>query len=399
MTVIRRIKNIYQPVIVNAASQWRKSLGGVTRIGVTGSVGKTSTKDFIHAVLKTKLSGAVSFSTTNNDYSVARTLIRTRPWHDYCVQEVGASEPGSLGPALNVLRPSIGVLTHIGSDHYSGFRGTEGVAREKSKLISILPADGLAVLNIDDRQIAAIAKETRVQTLTYGRDTSANIRAMNVRSAFPQCLTFDVLNSDVGDEAVHVKTKLYGEHMLYSVLAALAVGTRLGVPLEDGARAIRSVVSEHGRMRYYETSKGICFIDDSFKASYWSLSAIYEFLNAAEAPRKWLVIGSVSDHTVKPAKLARRLIENSGRCADHIVLIGKYTRYMVPENGVNLFETVAAADRFLHSALRPGDLVFVKGIHRRDHLSRLIFSHMREVTCWREDCRLFPPCYTCRHLG
>ncbi|CAN5348015.1 hypothetical protein BH24PSE2_BH24PSE2_11670 [soil metagenome] len=396
-SLLRRVKELYQAPAVRFARIYRRRLRHTHVVGITGSCGKTSAKDFTAAVLSERFAGRKSYDTTNNAYSVARTLLATRPSHGFCVQEVGAFRPGAMDPAIAALQPTIAVMTMIGSDHVKSFRGPEAVALEKRKLVDALPADGTAVLNADDPRIADIAAQAKVRVLTFGRSESADLRADHVVGRYPDRLGFDVV---YGDERVHVQTQLLGEHLLTSLLAAIAVGVVAGVPLDMAARALGRVPASEGRMQLVETPGGPTFIDDSYKASYWSLGAVFEFLRTARAERTWLVLGTVADHEFRRRKLYRMLVEQALGNVDHLVCIGQSAHYAPESDGrVHTFERVQEADEFLHAELRRGDLVLVKGSNRADHLARLVLSHLQPVTCWREACGLSIHCSACRLLA
>jgi len=393
-----RLKRLYQPPAVEAARLYRRLLDGKQVIGITGSCGKTSAKDLTAAVLGSTLRGAKSYDTTNKAYSIARTLFRTRPWHDFVVQEIGASDPGSLDRPVAVLRPTIAVITIIGKDHVSALRDEDAVLLEKRKIADALPPGGVAVLNADDPRLAALAQSLPVRVVTFGRSPEAHLRATAVSAAYPRRLCFD-LSCD--GERLHVETRLLGEHLLPSALAALAVAHVAGVPLSRAAAALAEVDATRGRMCPIETPEGITFVDDSYKAPYWSLEKVFEFLRSARAPRKWLVLSTVSDTKyLRNRTLYARLTRQALESVDRVVFIGDPAMRWVESNErVRAFATVGEAHAFLASELRAGDLVLVKGTNRRDHLIRLIAVRTQHVGCWREDCRLDIDCRRCRYVS
>lgn len=393
-----RLKRLYQPPAVEAASLYRRLFYRKHVIGITGSCGKTSSKDLTAAVLGATLRGAKSYDTTNNDYSIARTLFRTMPWHDFLVQEIGAFDRGGLDRPVAVLRPTIAVITIIGNDHVSSFRDGNAVLLEKRKLVDALPADGVAVLNADDSRLAALAHSLPVRVVTFGRAPEADVRASAVDATYPRRLSFDL---SCNGEHLRVETRMLGEHLLPSALTALAVAHVAGVPLSRAAAALEDADPTPGRMCPIETPGGITFIDDSYKAPYWSLQSVFEFLRSAQAPRKWLVLHSVSDtKNVRNRSLYTRLTRWALESVDRAVFIGEAAVLSVASsNSVRAFATVREAHEFLAAELRAGDLVLVKGNNRTDHLIRLIAARTRKVRCWREDCRLQIDCRRCRHVG
>jgi UDP-N-acetylmuramoyl-tripeptide--D-alanyl-D-alanine ligase len=271
------------------------------------------------------------------------------------------------------------------------------VVQEKRKLIDGLPNDGIAVLNGDDPYLADIADHASVRVIRFGRTPRADVRATDVAACYPDRLSFTVTCH--GEEA-RVRTRLLGEHQLVPVLAALAAGRALGVPLAAAVRAIEACEPPRGRMEPIELADGLTFINDSYKAPYWSLEAVFEFMRRARAERKWIVFGPISDHPMNPRRLYRHVAKGALASCDRAVLIGKFAHH-VPDTGgrIRAFAHVHEADAFLREALAPGDLVLVKGNNVETHLARLFLSRAQAVTCWREDCGLAIDCRSCRRLA
>jgi UDP-N-acetylmuramoyl-tripeptide--D-alanyl-D-alanine ligase len=397
VSLTRRLKGLYQRPAIEVARRYRRLLTDTHVVGVTGSCGKTSVKDFTAAILSRKLSGRSSYDTTNGIYSIARTLLATRPTYDFVVQELGAFQPGGLDKLLQLLRPSVGVITVIGNDHYGSFKGGAGVFQEKRKLIDSLPNDGVAVLNIDDPHLEDLAKGVSVRMVSFGRSPQADVRATNVTASYPERLSFTI--SCAGEE-FRVYTRLLGAHQLVAVLASIAVGHALGITLAEAVHAIEACSSPPGRMELVELADGVTFINDSYKAPYWTLDSVFEFMGSARATRKWIVLGTISDHPLRPRTLYRRVTAAALESCDRAVFIGPNARY-APESGgrVSSFETVQEANDFLNAHLYNGDLVFIKGNNLGEHLPRLFLSRMQAVTCWRDDCRRAIDCRTCRRLA
>lgn len=393
----RRVKGLYQRPAMELARAYRPYLAHHHVIGITGSSGKTTAKDVTAAVLSTSLAGPKSYDTTNGAYSIARTLLATRPYHDFCVQEVGAFCPGSLDPLLRILRPTVGAITVIGNEHYGSFKGMEGVVREKRKLVDILPTDGIAVLNVDDPYLADVASNAHVRVVRFGRSQAAEVRATDVAACYPDRLSFTV--SCRGEEA-RVQTRLLGEHQLVPVLTAIAIGHALGVPLDSAIHAIESCASTRSRMELVETKDGVTFINDSYKLPYWTLESVFDFMRNARAGRKWIVLGQISDHAIRPGQLYRRLAKSALASCDQAVFIGRSTHH-APESGgrIHSFAHVREADAFLRAELAAGDLVLIKGNNVGEHLVRLFLSRTQTVSCWREDCGLAIDCRSCRRLA
>lgn len=144
-----------------AASRWRRRLTRTTFIGVTGSGGKTTTKDLIAAILSTELRGTKSPASWNHGPALGKTILRTRPRDDFCVVEIATGLPGTVADLAGLVQPSIAVVTAIGADHYTVFRTLEETAAEKRSLVKALPLDGTLVTNADDPHAAAMARGSK----------------------------------------------------------------------------------------------------------------------------------------------------------------------------------------------------------------------------------------------
>jgi UDP-N-acetylmuramyl pentapeptide synthase len=388
-------------VLIRAAALHRRRLREVTRVGVTGSCGKTVTKQLVTAVLATRGPGTRTPAGYNSLVTTARALLATSPRDSFCVVELGVWRPGSLVRPLALLRPQVGIVTAVGTDHYSAFRGADAVAAEKGRLVRALPADGTAVLNADDERVRAMAALGPARVLTFGRCAGADVRARDVSAAWPDRLGFVVAHAG---QRVAVRTRLVGAHLLPSVLAAIAAGVALGVRLEDAARAVESVDPEPLRMQPVEAPGGITFIRDEMKAPVWSLPAVFEFLREARAPRKVLVLGSLSDYPGATGKRYPRVAREALAAADRVVFVGPHAASAAKaappgSDALVTLPTVREAAAFLERDLRPGDLVLLKGSDKVDHLGRLVLSRLREVTCWRDRCGRAQVCDLCELLA
>jgi UDP-N-acetylmuramoyl-tripeptide--D-alanyl-D-alanine ligase len=395
-------KAAYRGPLIHAAKWWRRLLGRTCFIGVTGSAGKTTTKELLHAALAGRHRCTKNADTNNQLYSIARTLVSIAPGTRFCVQEVGASEPGGLDPMLKLLKPQVGVVTNVGTDHFKAFRTREAVAAEKSRLIASLPADGIAVLNADDDLVAAMARNCRARVVTYGLHGNAMYQADLLATRWPDRLGMRIRH---GGDCAQVETLLHGRHHAGNVLAAVATACSLGIPLDDAAQAVSRHGPLLGRMSVHSSARGITFIRDDWKAPHWSLPSAFDFIAEARAPRKLIVIGTISDYGGNASKLYRRSVARALEAADHVVLIGPRAASLASRSGaaadgrLAAFDTVRDAAAWLDNFARRGDLVLLKGSILADHLARLALAMDREVGCWRHRCGRHIFCDHCRLLG
>ncbi len=369
-------------------------------VGVTGSCGKTTTKELIGAILATKGRCRKSNKTHNNPVLVAETIFTIRPWHRFCVHELGAPRPGVLAKSVKMLRPQIGVVTHIGYDHRASFRSLEATAMEKGILVESLPKYGTAVLNADDRLVLGMRERTRARVITYGLSTGAMVQGGDPLCAWPERLS---LTARYGTERVRIHTRLLGEQWAYAVLAALATGIALGISLEECARAVETVEPVEGRMSPHQTAEGITFIRDDWKAPLWTISASLRFMQTARANRKVVIIGTISDYPGSSSKKYRGLARQALEVAEKVIFVGNLAHQALKarshpdDDRIVAFDTVYQLNLFLRSYLKTGDLVLLKGSGTADHLQRLVLSRTNDIDCWRVSCGKPIFCTSCEN--
>ena len=367
------VRDVLLYVGVEFARAHRRRLKDTAFVGVTGSAGKTTTKELTAAVLGTQLSGTWTEGNVNNLGSLGRTILRTKARHDFCVLEVAAWYPGSVARVARLVQPTIAVVTRIGLDHYKAFRSREATALEKRALVDALPPDGYAILNADDPHTIGMAEGFAGRVISFGESPSADVRATELSSAWPEPLVFR-LHHDGRDWPV--RTRLYGKHFAGAVLAAVGVAVAVGVPIERALEAVAAFEPVPGRMSPVP-HRGATFMRDDSKASLWSFEAVFEFLADAQAERTLLVVGTLSDYAGPASRRYRALAEQALAVVDELVFVGPNSRYGLAARGgvaerVRAFETLGEAREYLEGELRPGDLILVKGSRRADGLGRLV---------------------------
>jgi aminoacyl-tRNA hydrolase len=391
VSVHNHAKRAYRPAGALVGAQVRRQIRRrLTMVGVTGSCGKTTTKDLIATILATRHGVVKSAGEGNALKSVVSTVLRAAGgWHRFGVQELGATGPNSLDELLAVTQPDIGVVTSIGDDHISAFQTREGTAREKAKLITSLPAHGCAILNADDPLVAAMATVSPAPVLTFGVRETASVRAIDVQGCWPERLSFTVQH---GGEAMRVRTRLCGLHWVSSVLAAIATGVACGIPLQEAAAAVERVDPWEGRMSPALDGHGVTFIRDDWKAPLWTFGPAFDFMRDAEARRKIVIVGTISDLRGDPARKYAGVARRAAEVADYVFFVGPWSsralraRRGPDDDTIRAFASVKAAHAFCQTFLRAGDLVLLKGSNPADHLVRIVLARRREVACWRDRC-------------
>ena len=391
------------PILRQLAVWHRRRLDRTTFIGVVGSAGKTTTKRMTAAVLSSRYRGSARRGTANYAHSISESVLMARRADGFCVVELSAGTgPDSLCKPLDLLKPTIGVVTCIGTDHYSSFGSQDAIALEKGRLIRELPETGVAVLNADDPRVIAMRTGCRARVISFGLTADADVRAEAVRATWPDRLSFELVHK--GDR-LPVQTQLCGTQSIGSALAAAAVGIAMDIPLTDIVRSLGTVEPFMARMSPLELPDGVTFIRDDWKASMHTIAPALEFLRAARAARKIAVIGTISDYSGSSRTQYARTARYALEVADLVVFVGPRSfgalraRPQHQPERLRAFSTVEAATSFLAAFLKSGDLVLLKGSNPADHLYRIALSRTSTVLCWREDCGKGIFCDACSLVG
>jgi UDP-N-acetylmuramoyl-tripeptide--D-alanyl-D-alanine ligase len=179
-------------VALAAAMRRRRRLDHVLFVAVTGSSGKSTTKELVAAVLGSRFSGTRTPGNFNTPTGIARTVLRTSPAQDFCAIELGTQRPGMLREQVDLVRPRVGIVTTVGLDHLREFQSAEAIAREKQVLVEALPVDGVAILNADEPTVLAMGRSCEGRVVTFGLDEKADFSAVDVDSSWPASLSFTV---------------------------------------------------------------------------------------------------------------------------------------------------------------------------------------------------------------
>lgn len=319
-------------------------------IGVTGSAGKTSTKDFILAVLRSSFRLAHgAFKSFNNDMGVPVTMANAPDECDAIVLEMGMRGLGEITRLCQVGRPNVGVVTIVGDAHGDRVGGIEGVATAKSELVLALPTDGVAVLNADDHRVAAMATLTAARVVTYGQAEGSTVRFTIVGVDGDGCCTVDFTADGTTARAV---LTVPGPHMASNACAAVAAGLACGVSLEAAVVALASVEMAGQRVQWRTSKSGLRILDDSYNANPSSMTAALHTLRASSATHHVAVLGAMAEIT-QPEASHRRVWQLA--CDMDIDVIALETDLYGPVVS-SLEEAVSAV-----AGLGPDTAVLVKG--------------------------------------
>jgi UDP-N-acetylmuramoyl-tripeptide--D-alanyl-D-alanine ligase len=381
---------------------WRRLMFRTTVIAITGSVGKSTTKECLAAILATQGSTVWTVNNMNGPLGASRALLRLRPRHRFAVIEMGTEGPGHIGKLARLVRPDIGIVVAVARTHTNNFATLEDTALEKGALIAQLSRRGVAILNGDDERVRGIALRAKGRLLIYGQTPDDDVVASDVTSVWPERLSFSVRS---GDNTLPVRTQLVGKHWLSSALAALTAAQACGVPLSTAVEVIESVAPFVGRMQPVALPSGAVVIRDEENGSIDTINAMVEVMREATARRKILIFSDMTDEKRKTRQRLRAMGAMAAELTDFAVFVGEHGHHsrkaavlagMDPAN-VHDILTVQLAAEFLKDKLGPGDLVFIKG-RGPDHLSRIVFAQYGEIGCWTMTCRRRPVCDLCDRL-
>lgn len=380
--------------IAIAVQRFWRSFGRTLRIGITGSAGKSTTRALLGVILE---SHGMTRSPDDNGFRLlSRRALTAGPWYRYWVQELATAGPGTIGQALRIFKPQIAIVTTIGDDHYTAFRGREAIADEKATLVSALPPGGWAVLNADDPLVSAMAVPPAVHQLTYGRAPNADLRAL--ASSWEWDRGFSVEAAYQGEHCT-LETGLVGEHWETAVLAAAAGALAAGLSLADCRAGLAHVKPLDGRLSVHPSAGGVTFLRDDWKAPVWSLDLAFEALRRAGPGRKIAVIGTLSDYAGSTSPKYRRAARMALESADLVLFVGanaENAKRAAPEDDrLQAFGTVLEVQEHLEKTLRAGDVVLLKGSLKADHLERLVLARNGGQACWRAACGLMHGCAAC----
>ena len=325
-------------------------------VGITGSNGKTSTKELTAAVLGVRHRVLKSEGNLNTETGLPLSLLRLEPDHTAAVLEMGMQGPGEIARLAELARPRIGIVTMIGSVHLEHFDSREGLARAKGELVAALPPDGLAVLNAEDEWFGLLRDLSRAPVVGFGLD-AGDFRA-------DSCRLLAGGGSVLSIAGVDVRIGLAGRHQARNALAALAAGRFAGVPVTEAAGALAGVSVEH-RLKTICAPGGYTVVDDSYNASPESMLAAFELL--AERPRSGRLLAVLGEMR-ELGQAAGSAHESIGRRAREVfariaVLDAGMGRLLAQAAGGDLLPDKPAAVRWVHDHAQPGDVLLIKASH------------------------------------
>ncbi len=342
-------------------------------IAVTGSNGKTSTKDMISAVLSSKYHVLKTQANYNNEIGLSKTLFNISDVHHVAIVEMGMRGRGEIAALAKVALPTIGVVTNVGETHLELLGSIENIATAKAELVEAIPQNGLVVLNADNKYVKSMASKAKSQVITFGIENQADVQAVDL--FFDEAKT--TFHCCYRNQDFIVSVPAIGIHNVYNALAAIAVGLHLGLTEEQIRIGLSSF--QPGEMRLHIKKIGqYIFIDDAYNASPMSMKAAIDSMRHIAKGRMVAVLGdmlelghvSESAHQEIGTYLANANVQV-------VVTVGKLARLIAESAKVSGIKVVKAcmshdeAQMFLTEFLQPGDTVLIKG-SRGMHMEKIL---------------------------
>jgi UDP-N-acetylmuramoyl-tripeptide--D-alanyl-D-alanine ligase len=344
------------------AAVLRRHWGGRV-IGVTGSAGKTTTKEAIAQVLSRRYNVLKSKGNLNNHIGLPLQLLKLQPEHQVAVIEMGMSHKGEIAALAQIAVPNWGVVTNVGNAHAENFAdGIAGIARAKFELVTALPTDGVAFLTADDPYVSQFGRDFHGKAVYFGTGPIVDLRATNIEEAGGNGVRF---LAQAGEQNVPVQLQLIGRHNVMNALAAIAVGLEAGISLDESAAALAEMQPGDKRGETMDFA-GARIINDCYNSNPEALKSMIRALAATPATRRILVAGEMLELGPTAPEMHRDCgreaalvgidlvvgVRGNGRCiVDGAIAAGAKALY---------FETPQEAGAWLRSTLKPGDAVLLK---------------------------------------
>lgn len=357
------------------AAAWLRSRYHGTVVGVTGSAGKTTTKDVIAALLSTAFPVGKTTGNFNNHVGLPLSLLRLPDHSQIAVLELGMNHAGEIRDLAKIARPSIAVVTNVGYAHIENFDSIDGIMRAKRELVEALPPDGVAVLNADDPLVASMAAHHPGKVVTFGLSAAAELHAENVKQ------TSDGVSFTV--QGTEFETTMLGRPAVLNVLAGLAVAREFGLSLPSLVAAVKAI--QPGKMRGERLMhNGVTLWNDCYNANPEAMKAMIEVLREAPARRRVAVLGEMRElghaantlhYEVGQFAAAARLDYVIGITGAASQIVSGAQAGGVPPSHTAFFENPEEAGRFVRTLAQAGDAILWKG-SRGTHVEKALEAYL-----------------------
>lgn len=336
-------------------------------VGITGSVGKTSTKDMVACAVGTRYRVLKTEGNFNNEIGVPLTVLNLNSTHEAAVVEMGMSSIGEISRLTAIVKPHIAIITNIGISHIEKLGSRQNILKAKMEILEGLDRDGLVILNGDDTLLRGARSFVSFRTKLYGLEEECDYQAYNIKALGEDGSDFDIL---VGGSEYRVHVPLPGIHNVYNALAAIAAGCELKVPMKDIVSGISQFSPSKMRLNIFERD-GIKIIDDVYNANPQSMEAAIGVLcDISEGARKIAVLGDMLELGDWAGKAHYDVGKfAAGKGVDYIITVGQNARQIAQgalEGGCGKertasFGTIEEALKYANEIITQGDIILVKG--------------------------------------
>lgn len=335
-------------------------------VGITGSVGKTSTKEMIAAVLEEKYNVLKTKGNFNNELGVPLTVFGLRPDHEIAVLEMGISDFGEMHRLAKIARPDTCVITNIGLCHLEFLKSRDGILKAKTEIFDFLESDGHVILNGDDDKLITVRDVKGIKPLFFGVDNHQGVWADEIESKGLKGISCRI---HAGEESFKVLIPIPGRHMVYNALAGTAVGLTYGMNMEEIKKGIESLQSLSGRFHIIETGNRT-IVDDCYNANPVSMKASLDVLQDALG-RRVAILGDMGELGKDEVEMHREVgVYAAARDIDKIICVGELAgdmaeaaRLAAPTKDIVHFAKKEGLMEALPEMIRDGDTILVKASH------------------------------------
>jgi len=320
--LLRPVEKAVEGYYIRDAKARLRAMKGLTVVGLTGSYGKTSTKNVLAKILAAKFNVLMTPESYNTTMGVVRTIRELlRPTHEVFVVEMGAMQPGDIRELCTIATPTHAVLTAIGEQHLETFKHLDNIKRTKYEIVEAVPAGGTVYLNYDDENVRSLPRDVGKRHVYYGMLSDAvDYYGYNIRFDAGGT-TFTVRTPD-GREGSFA-TKLRGRHNISNILAGIAVASELGVDLATMARAVRDLRPVEHRLSIVRHANDVTVLDDAFNSNPVGARMALEVLGEFAGNKKILVTPGMVELGPRQYELNRAFGEQAAAVCDYVILVGK----------------------------------------------------------------------------
>lgn len=347
---------------------YKRDLYDIPVVQITGSVGKTSTRDIIANVVRTQYKTLQTEGNQNNAIGLPTTLLKLKD-HEAVVVESGMNHLGEIRYLGKIAKPTVAVITNIGTAHIGFLGSRENILKAKLEILENLKPGGYIVINNDNDMLNKWAKEdTKYKKYTFGIEEKSDVMAYNIKVSED----YSTYNVKINNKEYFVKVPVSGKHFVYNSLCAIAVGNLLNIAPENIIKGIETFTLTKNRMEVNKIKDDVTVINDAYNASYDSMKAAIEYLQGLPGGRKIAVLGDMFELEKYSEEIHRKVgIEVFTHKIDMLVTVGNESKYIaeevkylgMPKENVTSFNTTEEATDYLNNILRKNDVVLLKAAH------------------------------------